>query len=675
MKRHWIPWPLLLVMAALHDGAFAQGTAFTYQGRLNIGNGPANGSYDLIFTLYSTNVTGIPIAGPVTNQDVPVTNGLFFTSVDFGLPPVGGTNWLEIAVSTNQANAFTTLTPRQTLTPVPYALVADTLAGPLNISNLPATVVTDGANGLTLNGTFTGDGSGLTNISAGSLNGFTANSFWGTGGNTGANPTNGAFMGTTDPLPLELRVNGNRALRLESVLDTNMGTPAINVMGGSVWNVVYNGAVGAFIGGGGNSSYPNRVGGNYATVVGGLGNRAGGQYSTAMGNATSALGVNSTTMGNGSTAYGTNSVAMGNNTFVTGANSVAMGDTTSAAGADSVAMGYNSTAAGAYSAVMGYDTYAGSSYATAMGYHANADGLASTAMGYGTTASGPYSVTMGTETVANGQSSLVTGVYSSANGDYDVSLGYFTVANGFASMALGAAANITNDDCFVWSDGATVYSTAPNQFLVHATGGLQVFGGGLAVSGTSSPNYKGAKGVFIESEGTFGAVYGFDYVGGHTLPLCLNTPGGNVGIGTTTPDATLTVNGSADKPGGGSWNTYSDGRLKDVGTVFTSGLAALETLQPVRYHYKSGNPLQLPSQPEYIGVVAQQVKAAVPDAVQASPSGYLTVNNDPILWTTVNAVKELSQSNQKLAAENAELKDRLTRLEQLVQQLRAAQKN
>ena len=134
---------------------------------------------------------------------------------------------------------------------------------------------------------------------------------------------------------------------------------------------------------------------------------------------------------------------------------------------------------------------------------------------------------------------------------------------------------------------------------------------------------------------------------------------GNVGIGTTTPDTELTVNGFADKPGGGSWSTYSDARLKDVGGNFTPGLAALEKIKPVHYHYKTDNALSLPSQPEYIGVVAQQLQQAVPEAVQTNSSGYLTVNNDPVLWTTVNAVKELQ-------AENAELKARLDRLEKLL---------
>src|SRR5215469_7309253 len=78
----------------------AQGTGFTYQGQLISNNIPANGSYDMAFTLYTTNVTGSAIAGPVTNAAVSVTNGLFTTMVDFG-PNVftGASNWLGIAVS------------------------------------------------------------------------------------------------------------------------------------------------------------------------------------------------------------------------------------------------------------------------------------------------------------------------------------------------------------------------------------------------------------------------------------------------------------------------------------------------------------------------------------------------------------------------------------------------
>src|ERR1017187_2038320 len=41
----------LAILATVHQ-AIAQGTAFTYQGRLNVGTNQANGSYDLTFALF-----------------------------------------------------------------------------------------------------------------------------------------------------------------------------------------------------------------------------------------------------------------------------------------------------------------------------------------------------------------------------------------------------------------------------------------------------------------------------------------------------------------------------------------------------------------------------------------------------------------------------------------------
>jgi hypothetical protein len=115
----------LMLLASVYNVA-AQGTAFSYQGRLNDGSAPASGSYDLVFTLYNTSVTSVPVAGPVTNNAVAVTNGLFTTAVDFGTGVfTGRSNWLQIAVSTNGANTFTTLAPRQQLTPVPNAIFAE----------------------------------------------------------------------------------------------------------------------------------------------------------------------------------------------------------------------------------------------------------------------------------------------------------------------------------------------------------------------------------------------------------------------------------------------------------------------------------------------------------------------------------------------------------------------
>jgi len=114
----------------------------------------------------------------------------------------------------------------------------------------------------------------------------------------------------------------------------------------------------------------------------------------------------------------------------------------------------------------------------------------------------------------------------------------------------------------------------------------------------------------------------------------------NVGIGTTAPDSLLSVNGTADKPGGGSWATFSDGRLKTVDGTFGGGLDQVMQLHPIRYRYKPDNAMGIRDADEHIGVVAQEVQKIIPDAVAENSKGYLLVNNDPIIWSMVNAIKE-----------------------------------
>jgi hypothetical protein len=116
------------------------------------------------------------------------------------------------------------------------------------------------------------------------------------------------------------------------------------------------------------------------------------------------------------------------------------------------------------------------------------------------------------------------------------------------------------------------------------------------------------------------------------------------------------VTGSAYKPGGGSWASSSDQRLKEIQGVYTSGLDALAHIQPVSYRYKPENPLHLPSERSYVGVVAQEVQQVIPEAVEQGENGYLMVNNDPIIWTMLNAIKELNTQNEALKAQNEMMK-------------------
>ncbi len=202
--------------------AFAQSTAFTYQGRLNDGANPANGSYDLTFALFDAGSTGAQLAGTVTNQATAVSNGLFTVTLDFGNQFPGANRWVEIAVRTNGVGTFSTLAPRQPITATPYALqaanattagsassvAAANLSGTLLNSSLPASPTFSGT---ATASAFTGSGAAVTALNAGNIASGTLNdarlssnvalrdatqTF--TGANTMNNPANnfsGAFNG------------------------------------------------------------------------------------------------------------------------------------------------------------------------------------------------------------------------------------------------------------------------------------------------------------------------------------------------------------------------------------------------------------------------------------------------------------------------------------------------
>ncbi len=163
----------LFILDSKIGTAHAQGTAFIYQGQLQIDGSPANGTYNLMFSAFDNSSNGIPIAVPVTNNGVVVSNGLFTGLIDFG-PGVfiGAALWLEISVEPDGSNAFTTLTPRQQLEPMPYAIYAEGanaagLSGTIPMGSLSGSY----SNAVTMNnaansfhGSFSGNGSGLSNV-------------------------------------------------------------------------------------------------------------------------------------------------------------------------------------------------------------------------------------------------------------------------------------------------------------------------------------------------------------------------------------------------------------------------------------------------------------------------------------------------------------------------------
>lgn len=187
------------------------GTGFTYQGRLLDGDSPANGTYDFEFKLFNTPTNGAQLFTVVTKEDVVVTDGLFIVTLDFGSSVFDGTAlYLEIGVRPgSSSDTFTTLSPRQLLTPAPYALYA-----------------------------------------AGA---------WSLTGNTGTDPANN-FLGTMDDQPLVIKTNNTEVMRIgangqvsigDSVLTAKLDTDAdsdVGLRGRSNTNIGVNGISTAGVG-------------------------------------------------------------------------------------------------------------------------------------------------------------------------------------------------------------------------------------------------------------------------------------------------------------------------------------------------------------------------------------------------------------------------------------------
>jgi hypothetical protein len=120
------------------------GTGFTYQGKLIDGGVPANGAYDLNFNLFDALSSGSQVGSTIAKRSEIVSNGLFTVQLDFGNVFNGTALYLEISVRLSSiGGAFTTLTPRQPMSPTPYALFASNSA---LLSSQPASYYLNASN-------------------------------------------------------------------------------------------------------------------------------------------------------------------------------------------------------------------------------------------------------------------------------------------------------------------------------------------------------------------------------------------------------------------------------------------------------------------------------------------------------------------------------------------------
>jgi hypothetical protein len=325
-----------------------------------------------------------------------------------------------------------------------------------------------------------------------------------------------------------------------------------------------------------------------------------------------------------------------------------------------VGFGGNSTMTGIFNFGAGYATLSSNSSGsdnTAVGMSV----LIQNMTGFGNTAIGQAAL----DDNVSGNSNTATGISALL----DNNTGNFNTANGAAALAFNTAGShntangynalVNNTSSYNVADGvnALQYNTTgfantgignnAGQIIdtTNLTGRNNTAlgtGSGFLTGSLTNATAIGANAEVDESNAmVLGSIKG---VNGQTVTT-------KVGIGTTMPDQLLSVNGQADKPGGGSWASFSDRRLKKLDGSFRSGLSQILNLNPVRYRYKEQNGMGIHDSEEHIGLVAQDVQKVIPEAVTENDKGYLLVNNDPVIWAMLNAIKEQQKEIRALKSE------------------------
>jgi len=473
---------------------------------------------------------------------------------------------------------------------------------------------------------------------------------WALNGNAGTTPGTD-FLGTTDLTRMALRAGNLTFLSGESRFVADGGgvlqRAAPVVIAGSGGNSVASGVVGAAIGGGGGNNpgvIHNRVTDDWGVVAGGGDNIAGNS------NAPTNDGTFATVGG------GFNNEARAGGSVVGGGN----GNVSSGIAA-AIAGGFVNTASGQAAAIGG---------------------------GFGNEATGESSA------IGGGQSNEATGTYATVPG------GTGNRALAPNSMASGTLANVraTDRGSFVWSDASPggFQSSAQNQFLVRATGGVGINTsetqlGGVTVGNPSNTNAlvslgwsDGIARLRVGGSGN-GSVNGFVLQSVSDQILLRAVDAGataRVGIGRNPTTYALEVQGEAFKTaGGGSWLTPSDERVKTDVQALHGALERLSALRPVSFHY---TPEYLRAHPgasadRQVSVIAQDYAKIYPEAVHSAAEpvpgadkgapNLLLVDLHPALIDSLSAVARLAAQNALLEGEVKALRGAIGKINERLNQI------
>ncbi len=283
----------VMVMAGKAFGAreyqALPGSGFTYQGQLKQNNIPTDNTCDFRFSLWTASSDGSQVGDDQVSTGIDVKDGYFsIPNLDFGGNAFNGeARWLEIEVKCIGDTLYTTLTPRQPVTPAPYALALPGLytqqndVSPNVLGGFHGNQAAEGVYGAAIGGGGTegslnqvtdhyGTVAGGANNRAGNNDAIIDNSSFATvgGGENNTASSDHALVaggGNNSASAAYAVIGGGR---------NNVAKGSYSVVSGGKDNQAS--GIGAFVGGGESNSAAN----SDATVSGGRSNTAAGDFAT-----------------------------------------------------------------------------------------------------------------------------------------------------------------------------------------------------------------------------------------------------------------------------------------------------------------------------------------------------------------------------------------------------------
>ena len=327
-------------------------------------------------------------------------------------------------------------------------------------------------------------------------------------------------------------------------------------------------------------------------------------------------------LGNGkpSSSTGDNNSAFGYRSMysnTTGARNVALGSlamNANSTGYDNVAVGHNCMQKN----TTGYSNTAVGSNALSL----NTTGGANTAFGY-------YCLSTNT----TGSGNLAMGIYAmraNSTGSWNTAIGYNTLfanSTGYQNTAYGYMASSSN--------------TTGN-----SNTGLGMYALTANTTGSNNTAIGYNAGANIQS-GTNNILIGYG---------C--TPSANI----ISNEVTLgNISNNAYRMYASGWINASDARLKHNIENIPVGLKFINTLHPVEYVYNNAQ-----NEEKSMGFIAQEVLESVKKSNMQNSSLVVPIGDDKLGLKTTDLIPVLTKAVQELSAENDALKERLTKIEAML---------